>query len=130
MKRLNHLLLALLIGLPMFLLVSACGPDDDKSRPRIPQSRLRPRQTTKNMSPEEKTALFTQRAEATAGALTWPEGKGPARDAKADSIECQQKAAADPRVANANPLTKLVFVSRCLAEKGWKLDRAALETEG
>jgi hypothetical protein len=130
MKRLNHVLLALLIGLPMLLLVSACGPDDDKARPRIPQSRLKPHRAAQNMSPEERQALFVEKAERTAQSLIWPEGQGPSRDAVADSVACQEAAAANPKVANTNPLLRLTWLGRCLREKGWKIDPDTLQAGG
>jgi hypothetical protein len=122
MKRLLPLLLTLLIALPVVGALTACGPDNDEPRPRIPQSRLKPNRPVKSLTPEEAEARKAQTRAELASRLRWSDPSSEPADATADASACMEQADSDPRVANANPLVQLAWLGSCLKEKGWEID--------
>jgi hypothetical protein len=122
MKRLLPLLLTLLIALPVVAALTACGPDNDEPRPRIPQNRLKPNRPVKSLSPEEAEARTAQTQAQLVSRLKWSDPSSEPGDAAADASACVEQAESDPRVANANPLVRLTWLASCLKEKGWEID--------
>jgi hypothetical protein len=123
MKRLLPLLLTLLVALPVVGALTACGPDNDEPRPRIPQNRLKPNRPVKNISPEEAEARRAETRAQLVSRLEWSDPSSEPGDAAADTSACVEQAKSDPRLANANPLVGLAWLAGCLKEKGWEIDR-------
>lgn len=122
MKRYCQLLLILLVASTAAGLLTACGPDNDEARPRIPQNRLKPIRAVESMTPEERKAHDLEQAQFFANGVVWADSSAEPRDPLADSASCVEQADADPGVAAANPLLRLTWIAKCMEEMGWEID--------
>jgi hypothetical protein len=121
----NRTLVGILIctlSLAGMTLLGGCGDNGDTARARIPESRLKPQRSIEDLSPEERAKLEAHQSKLMHEMLIWPDGKGEPRDLDADSAACRDSASKRRDIANANPLVKMTWNARCMAEKGWVLN--------
>lgn len=131
MKRAAAPIFIFALALAASLAFTACeGCDEGESRTRIPQSRVKPVKRWDDLTAEEQAKVTEQRHDTVQKYLIWPEDAGPPRDPVADYDACAEAMRADPRAAHANPLVQMVWVGRCLSDKGWVIDQEAELPQG
>ncbi len=128
MKRLASIVLASTIGLAVPVTFVAC--DSGEQPTRIPRSRLKPSVAWEDLTPERQAARQAEREQQIKENLVWPEETGPPRDSVVDYQSCQTDLASNRTASKANALVQLVWIGRCLSDKGWLLKSQVEAQEG
>jgi len=93
------------------VLLLACGGNEGEE-PGATESRPAPARPEAPPARPRPAANFMD-------AVEWG-GEGPAPDLRADTRDCEEQVARDPRSAKAEPGARFLAQLACLGNKGWK----------